>query len=287
QTFFSTEFFPVFALSLKLPSENIDVNIHPTKREVKIKDEKVIEEKIEKVLNDLLSKSGVKQVILKNIYNKTPEKIIEEAKIKDSIELKNEELFSQLSKRESLIEKIKNSIFIGTFKNKYLIFEFENSLLFVDQHAAYERINYEKFLKEIETGNIQVQQLLTPLIINLNPEEMSIWEKTEKIIEKYGFITTKWSENKIAIHGYPSLIKNIEFSIRNILAEKDIKKYDKESLAKRACKSSVVAGQKLNEQEIKYLIEKLEECENPFVCPHGRPIVIEISEKFLDNQFLR
>jgi DNA mismatch repair protein MutL len=116
---------------------------------------------------------------------------------------------------------------------------------------------------------------------------MAIYEKVEKIIEKYGFLTTKWSENKIAIHGYPSLLRDIEFSIRNLLSEEKIEKYDKEEIAKRACKVSITSGQKLTEKEAKHIIEKLIECKNPFVCPHGRPIVVEISERFLDIQFLR
>ncbi|MCM8818739.1 MAG: DNA mismatch repair endonuclease MutL [Candidatus Omnitrophica bacterium] len=290
QKFFSSEFFPVFALFLKLPFEDIDVNIHPTKREVKIKNENEIGRKIVEILDEIFKKGQTKIVEVDKKYEKI-EEIQRTENIKEKIEIfdfkeQKTEIFEE-KVSAGLIEKLKNASYIGTFKNKYLIFEFENSLLFIDQHAAVERINYEKFLNEIETGKINIQQLLTPIIINLNQEEIFIYEKIEKIIEEFGFITTRWSENKIAIHGYPSLIKDIEFSIRNILSEKDIKKYDKDSVAKRACRNSVMAGQKLTNQEVKYIIENLIECKNPFVCPHGRPIVIEISEKFLDSQFLR
>lgn len=288
QSFFSTEFFPVFAIFLKLPYENVDVNIHPAKREVKIKNEEKICREIFEFLNKLFRKGEGKK-IEERLYEKEEEEIKTE-RVKENVDVffeEKEELFDERIEKKGLLEKLKNSRFVGIFKNKYLIFEFESSLFFIDQHAAFERITYEKFLNEIENGKINIQQLLTPLIINLSPEEIINYEKFEKIIEKFGFITTRWSENRIAIHGYPSLIRDIEFSLRNVLSESDLKKYNKEDIAKRACRSSIMAGEELSEEEAKYIIEKLTECNNPFVCPHGRPVVIEITERFLDSQFLR
>ncbi len=284
QNFFSTEFFPVFAIFLNLPAEDVDVNIHPTKREVKIKYENEISKEITSFLNELFKKVNTKVVQIEKKYEPSLQ-ITKKEIIKENFDIFTLEKIDEPKK--SIKEKLKNSEFIGTFKNKYLIFAFGDSLFFIDQHAAVERINYEKFIEEIEKGDINIQQLLTPLIINLNYEEMLIYEKVEKIIEKYGFLTSKWSENKIAIHGYPSMLKDIEFSIRSLLSEEDIEKYDKEEIAKRACKVSITSGEKLTEQEAKNIIEKLIECKNPLVCPHGRPVVIEITEKFLDFQFLR
>jgi len=284
QSFLSTEFFPVFAIFLSLPYEDVDVNIHPTKREVKIKYENEISKEIINFLKMIFKKTNTKVVQIEKRYEPVIKKSEKEI-LREDVDIFAVEKTDE--KETGLIEKLKNSEFIGIFKNKYLIFAYDDSLFFIDQHAAVERINYEKFIEEIESGKINIQQLLTPLIINLNYEEMAIYEKVEKIIEKYGFLTTKWSENKIAIHGYPYLLKDIEFSIRNLLSEENIEKYDREEIAKRACKVSITSGQKLTEQEAKNIIEKLIECKNPFVCPHGRPIVIEITEKFLDIQFLR
>ncbi|MCS7179950.1 MAG: hypothetical protein NZ891_01160, partial [bacterium] len=259
---------------------------HPTKKEVKIKNDNEIAGEIVKLLEEIFKRGNVRTVEKKYLIEKEFGKEI----IKDKTNLfekKEEELLIPEEKGNTLKEKIKNIRFIGVFKNKYLMFETENGLLMIDQHAAVERINYERFLNEIEENKLQIQQLLTPLIINLNYEEMIVWEKTEKILEKYGFFTTRWSENKIAIHGFPSLIKDIEFSIRSILEEKDIKKFDKNEIIKRACRISVMAGQKITQEEAEYIIKKLIECRNPFVCPHGRPILIEINESFIDRQFLR
>lgn len=297
QSFFSSEFFPVFAIYLKIPYQNIDVNIHPTKREVKIKEENKIAKKIVEAISEILKEGRAKKIEIGEKYHGMKEEITikEKIKEKDNLIFQTEkleekgfyELFDEEKKKGVLREKLRKNDFIGVFKSKYLIFQTDDSLLMIDQHAAMERINYEIFINQIEKGEIQIQQLLTPIIIELNYEEMIIWEKTEKILEKYGFLTTRWSENKIAIHGYPILIKDIEFAIRNILEEKDTEKYDKEEISKRACRVSIMAGEKITEQEAKYLVEKLSECKNPFVCPHGRPIVIELTESFIDRQFLR
>ncbi|MCM8784661.1 MAG: DNA mismatch repair endonuclease MutL [Candidatus Omnitrophica bacterium] len=297
QSFFSSEFFPVFAVYLQIANQNIDVNIHPTKREVKIKDEDRIAKKIIDIINEILKEGKIKKIEAERKYLGQKEKVRINEKIKEENNLifqtkKTEEkeiyeLFKEEKIKVILREKLKRSCFIGVFKSKYLIFESDDSLLIVDQHAVMERINYEIFINQIEKGKIQIQQILTPIIIELNYEEMIIWEKTAKILERFGFLTTRWSENKIAIHGYPSLIKDIEFAIRNILDEKDIKKYDKEEVSKRACRVSIMAGEKITDKEAKYLIEKLAKCKNPFVCPHGRPIIIELTENFLDRQFLR
>lgn len=286
QSFFSTEYFPVFSLYLSLPFENVDVNIHPTKREVKIKNEEFLVKEIITIIKNLLP-SG-KPIILSykassDICKEFTESIKEESNLFQTEEKKTELFFEE----RKLTEKLINSIFIGIFRNKYLIYEYDDSLYFIDQHAAVERINYEKFLEEIEKNDIKIKQFLIPIILNLSVDEMIIWEKIYKILEKYGFETTKWSENKIAIHSAPSLIKDIEFTIRNFLAEKDIEGYDKNEIAKMACKVSITTGEKLTEEEAKYIVEELIKCKNPFVCPHGRPIIVEIKEKFLDKFFLR
>ncbi|MCD6408143.1 DNA mismatch repair protein MutL, partial [bacterium] len=160
-------------------------------------------------------------------------------------------------------------------------------LFVIDQHAAHERINYEKFLTQIKKKNIEIQRLLSPIIINLTPQEISVWEEGKEKIEKIGFLTTRWDRESIAIYGYPALIKNPEIAIRNILSEREIKKWDEEKLARNACRASVMAGENISEEEAVHLKNSLVECENPLTCPHGRPTIIEISESFFDREFLR
>ncbi|MCM8820572.1 MAG: hypothetical protein NC932_01280 [Candidatus Omnitrophica bacterium] len=189
--------------------------------------------------------------------------------------------------KEDLRAKLKRAFYTGCYKNKYLFFDGGDVLLIIDQHAAHERIRFEILKRQWESGKVDIQRLLTPLIIRVSYEEISVWEEGHKILEELGFLTTRWDANSIALHGFPQGIKNPEISIRNIFAEGSILRYDKEEIAKRACKGAVSAGDRINEEEATYIKNELLKCDTPFTCPHGRPTVIELSESFFDRQFLR
>ncbi|HDD64969.1 MAG TPA: DNA mismatch repair endonuclease MutL [Firmicutes bacterium] len=276
--------FPFFCIFIDIPSSQVDVNIHPAKREVKIRSENFVFSIIEELCDEILERGKPRRIekINKDFY--IPE--IHGEKIGErEPEYIQKSIFSY--REESLRDKLRDSIYIGSFLNKYLIFGTVNSLLFIDQHAAHERINYEKFKKQIENGKIEIQHLLTPLLMKLTFEEILIWEKGKDKFEKIGFSTSKWDKDIIAINSHPRLIEKPEIAMRNLLSEKDIERYDEYTIAKMACKNSVKAGKILTKKEAEFLKRKLLECEDPFVCPHGRPTVVEIEEKFLDKYFLR
>lgn len=292
---FPKNVYPFFTIFLNLPPEKVDVNIHPTKREVKIEDEFNIVSKIGLFCeHTILSLGKPKQVI---IPFKEEKQIKEEKELQITEEIKEtqEQYFFQ-SEKENLIseekyktlkDKLSHSVYIGSFINKYLIFSSEESLLLMDQHAVCERITYEKFKQQINEGKIQVQNFLTPILLKLSIQEMIIWQEGKKKLEEIGFETTLWDKETIAVHSSPTLIKNPEISIRSLLSGENISNYDTDTIAKLACRQSVMAGQLLTEEEALFLRNELLLCKEPFVCPHGRPTVVEISEKFIDKQFLR
>ncbi|MFH1645630.1 MAG: DNA mismatch repair endonuclease MutL, partial [Candidatus Omnitrophota bacterium] len=276
---------PVFLINLKIPAENIDANIHPTKREVKIKNENVICSILRHFTeNTLMTEGKPKQInrvfIDKPIsqiadIHKTENKPFQSAPYKsnfnrqvnstsypitrkfenppnererfaqrllfDSETHLSEENAISTNKHKDLKTKLISSRFVGNFINKYLIFETENSLILIDQHAAQERINFEKLTIQIESGNIEIQNLLSPLTLSLSKEELITWEETKDSLEKIGFSTTLWKDDNIALHSHPNLITNPEKSLRNILADIETKSFDPESLARRACRSSIMA----------------------------------------------
>ena len=278
--------YPFFCIFIELPPEEVDVNIHPTKREVRIRKENIIFSLLESLCDEIILQKGkprrMEKISDKKFY--IPE--VQQEKIGEKeAEYVQADIFS--GREENLRDKLQNSIYIGSFLNKYLIFGTTSSLLFIDQHAAHERINYEKFKRQIESGKVEIQRLLSPLLLNLTFGEMVVWEKGKDKFEKLGFSTTKWDKEIIAVHSYPRLIDNPEIAIRNLLSGQDIEKYDKDTLAKMACKQSVTAGKILTAKEAESLKKQLLKCEDPFVCPHGRPTVIEIEEKFLKKYFLR
>ncbi len=312
--------FPFFAIYINLPARDVDVNIHPMKREVRIKNEGLLCSVLRNICEQAIMQHGqIKQVQtshenkqntnhtyyfetndkkdddpLPKFYN-LPQKTLKTTPIKSP---DTPSMFSTNSKffippeiwadnQNNLQKRMKDASYIGTFIKKYMLFSDEKNLLIIDQHAAAERITYERLLLQLQEGKIEYQQLLSPVIINLSPNEIIAWQEKRELLQKSGFSTTQWDKETIAIHSYPSLLADIEKSIRAILADKDATIKKLEDIARIACRSSIMAGDKLNPEEAIAMKKQLLECMDPFTCPHGRPTIIEISDDFLEKQFLR
>lgn len=299
--------YPFFAAFIDLPPESIDVNIHPTKREVKIKSEYMLLSLLRPLCEmTLMSKGKAKQV--QHIPETTAEKIPSGKRNRaaspsrvsgrpvskqyilhdlreDLLKYRQEDIFTV--KQDNLRNVLTSSRYIGSFINKYLLFEAESSMLVIDQHAAHERITYEQLKAQIEKGRIQAQQLLTPLLMKLSPQEMISWEEGKSKLEELGFSNTLWDNETIAVHTYPLLIAKPEAAVRNLLSGESINRCDNDTLARRACRQSVMAGEGMSKEQAEYIRKQLLSCKDPFTCPHGRPVIIEIQEKVLEKQFLR
>ena len=301
--------YPFFVVMIDLPASEVDVNTHPAKLQVKIKNENLIIGALRLLAHEtLMSSSKPKQINQLHTYKLTKESIYSKPAQPSLAENSNfqytlnqpsnypEQAQSQpdisLDKFQNVSQKnLKNQLaqsrYIGSFIKKYLIFETESSLLFIDQHAAQERITFESLLKQIAGGNIETQKLLTPFTIKLSTQEMLVWEKIKDHLEKIGFSTNLWDKESIALQSHPVLIKELEISLRNLLNEDQKEESTNENLARRACRSSLMTGYDVGPTQAQYLKEQLLKCKNSFICPHGRPTVIEIQEKLLNKQFLR
>lgn len=312
------EFSPFFAIYINLPAEDIDVNIHPSKREVKIKDEnrvcsllRVMCEQILMTKGQITQATATRSETMANsrggaaTYERTgPSDIFETAYDGSYPTTPRDDYAYPKSNRETqdffipkdnflsqnetnLQKKLEHARFIGAFMNKFLLFESVASLLVIDQHAAAERITYEHLIVQMEKGQLEVQNLLTPTLIKISPQEMVSWEEAKDKLEAVGFSNSKWDKDTIAVHSHPQLLSETEKAVRLLLSGENIARCDFETIARRACRSSIMAGDKLNPQQAEFQREKLLQCLDPFTCPHGRPTIIELSENFLDKQFLR
>ena len=331
--------FPCFALFVDLPAEDVDVNIHPAKREVKIKDENKLCSLLRHLCeNTLMSAGKPKQAQAATEFSSTQNndffkpadpRVINRAlaqtdqkehtdtiipspfKWQDASPSSGEPrqetarrqptekysfpqsdparvdktLFAQ--KNDSLKERLTRARFIGSFMNKFLFFDAGKVLLVVDQHAAQERVTFEMLIQQMENSRIEVQRLLSPYLVALEPRELTTWEEAKNILEEMGFESTQFDDQTIAVHTYPVLIKDVERAVRDILSGGNAARCDHESLARRACRASVMAGDKMDARQAAFQREALIKCRDPFTCPHGRPTVVEMSEGFLDKQFLR
>lgn len=290
---YSRGIYPFFSIYITMPPGDLDVNVHPAKREVKIKNESELISLLRGLGEELLmTKSKAKQY--------TPALTMPQASIYRPAEYSREQTPASANQQglfnfepsvpgetSSLSKKLQQGRYIGGLLRKYLLFESPDSLLVIDQHAAAERINFEKLKGEIENGKVEIQQLLSPILVRLSHQEILAWEENKEIIEKAGFACTLFDKETLAIHAHPNLITQAENSLRNLLAGESLPKLKPEALARLACKSSVTFGQNITPQAAEYQREKLLRCQAPFTCPHGRPTVIELSDDSLMRQFLR
>lgn len=185
--------------------------------------------------------------------------------------------------------------FIIQLHNKYILAQIKSGLMIIDQHVAHERILYEKAINRLETNIPFSQQLLFSKKVELDPARIDLIKELLNHLTKLGFALKFSGKKYIIIEGVPDDVKRgteekvlleilEEYSINKI--EKDIE--EKDNVAKSySCKTAVKAGDKLNEQEMRLLIDQLFATSMPYVCPHGRPIVVKISLNEFDRRFGR
>lgn len=283
-----------FIAHITLDPANVDVNIHPTKREVRLKNEARIISVLRRMTEyQLMHKGQAKEMggLPADEVIFAPGQL--QAKFNPSTYTPTGQDtsmpldFQLFGQENTLRAKFAKGRYVGNFLQKYLIFEADESLLIVDQHAAQERIMFEKFKNQIENTKVESQPLLTPLLLKLTPQEKITWEENRERLAAAGIETTQFDEDTIALQTQPLLLKNIELVVRALLAGGEAQRLDKDTLARRACKASITAGDKIDPSQAEHQRKELLDCKDPFVCPHGRPTVIEITQGFLDRQFLR
>jgi len=285
---------PAVFLLISVDPASIDVNVHPTKREIKFKDEEAIYSIIfQMVRSRLLTNDAIPQI---SGYNQSEAKPSTE--YPQQISSRNENINS--AKTEYVVQEFtkKNAFqpkYIGRIFELYIVAEYEGELLIVDQHAAQEKILYEKFKKDLNDKTLKIQNLLIPVNIDLPPKEFSILADLKDELGKIGFEIEEFGKNSFIIKTVPDTFDNISVIsvISDIILKKKVGGLSETSekliddITQSACKTAVKAGDKLSEAETVKLLEELLGCENPYTCPHGRPTMIKLSKDELDRRFLR
>ena len=380
KSFSTVNKFPFFILFIEVYPENIDVNIHPSKAEIKFKDERLIFKKVFDTVHEALRNEIFKEFEVKkdentnfkkdefkeisfdikddyekkertkvtlpvdlnyertyskdyeNIYekeysNSSSSKYLEETKTNNNVNYNNIDskesntLNENVTLRENfykdnvLDEKIskipkedlsnKNSNeripkfpplrIIGQFNKTYILGEYDEVLYMIDQHAAHEKILFEKYFKSIEEGSIIIQPLLVPEIIDLTLDDFSYYEENKEIFKNAGFTLEEFGGNSLALKEVPYFLgkldaKGLFLSILDNIKELGSGKtpevkYNK--IATMACKAAVKGHDLLSEQEMIKLVEDLRYINDPFHCPHGRPTIIKFTNYDLEKKFRR
>ena len=273
-----------FILNLEMPANYYDVNVHPTKMEVRFNDE----DKLYKVFYHAIKSSMLNSEFLDN----NEEEYQKENYIENELEFltnkfKNDspvELINRENKREIEYK------YIGILFRTFIIIEIEDDMFLIDQHAGHERILYEQ-IKENYKNHIQnnSQLMLVPEIFNLSHKEIEFIKQNIELFRNTGFDIELFGENSVKISGIP----NLEYKInsRNIFLDvldemltmerTSIKDIEERFIATVACKAAVKANMDLSRQEVENLIQRLLKLKNPFTCPHGRPTTIKFNKNEL------
>ncbi|MFQ3549459.1 MAG: DNA mismatch repair protein MutL, partial [Armatimonadota bacterium] len=190
---------------------------------------------------------------------------------------------------------LKGAKLIGQAKNMYMIAECDDGIIIIDQHIAHERVLYESFLKDKEEKKT-IQMLVMPVSLSLSQRESKIVSEKLEDIQKSGFILEPFGKDTFLIRGVPASIKlkDAESVLKDIIDElvdfsisKHIIVKQDQVLITSSCKMAVKAGDSLSFDELQKLLNDLLKCDNPFVCPHGRPIIVSLSNWELERKFHR
>ena len=319
-TYIPKDKFPIVVLNIDVDPILIDINIHPTKMDIKFSKmdslKQLITEVVTKKLEELIliptaavrdtsSINEVKEQINKVRENSDYEEVVKEDRpkyeeVRLSFEVNEDSASdSEVSEEKKPVEvekeyRIKEMIPRGIVYLTYIIAENEDGMFIIDQHAAAERINYEKVLNALRKDKVVVD-LLVPIKIELTGPEFLIVRENFDILEKYGFNAEEFGHNTIIIRSHPSWISEdiAEECIRKVVDIVSVKEdfnFDEfvwRMAATMACRMSVKANDYISYDDQMFLLDSLRKCDNPFTCPHGRPTIITYTKYDLEKLFKR
>ena len=322
--------FPFTALYISMNPDMINVNIHPTKLEVRFTNEQEICNFITDTISDTLKNTDITPNIYKDSFNidKTPNDALNENKqeyivsnkyeinnknqddykkayvqpfekigraMEEHIKAENNKVeqinFFDIHKEES-IAKIK---LIGQVFRTYWLFEIDDTLFIMDQHAAHEKVLFEKYIKEYKDKKIYSQELIVPIKLELTSKERDVLESNYEKFSQFGFDIEHYGNNTFLIRSVPFNLYNLDVEelfhsifeniSENISTDNNDKLYIK--IATISCKAAVKGNNKLSESEVIKLMDDLLKLDNPYQCPHGRPTVIRMNRTDLEKSFAR
>ncbi len=282
---------PVSAVNISLPYEDVDVNVHPTKAEVRFRKEAQVFASLQRAVRAVLVASAP-----------VPQIHIAPA---DSVQAYQPSFVaSPLASRPSATpppagvktQEVQSPALrvLGQASNTYIVAEGPNGIFLLDQHAAHERVLYEKIVAEMKQGSPSVQALLEPVPIELSPEHQELVRDDAEAMRAYGFDLDTFGEDSYVLRAVPAVCRRGD-PAEALLEVLEMIKRDGASLggtrealaASIACHSSVRAGMSLDLEEMREIIRLLEKVENPHSCPHGRPTMLHLSSQNLERQFGR
>ena len=310
--------YPIVVLNVKMDNQLIDVNVHPSKWEIRLSKERQLEALIRSAIEECLRANMIapeikgmevvgqvrESVVFQNLdLTQNQEKkiepfVIEETK-KDYLstvqEVKENPTIVHTEEVKKSKEVFPDMQVIGQLHGKYILAEDETYLYLVDQHAAQEKYHYEQFKLHLEKPITEFFELLLPVQVEVTHSRMQRVNEMNEQLNQIGVQLESFGGNTILIRKVPIWMSqvDIELFLRDILdyffEEKEISLLSlrKQAIATMACHTSIRFNRHLSKEEMEKVIEDLKACEDPFHCPHGRPSFMRLSDKQLEKEFYR
>ena len=303
-------------LSMEIEPVLVDVNVHPTKREVRF----INEPTVHTIVMHTIKKSLHKEVTMVQAKEKTtyPEgspfekRRIEEA-MRDYL-LKSQKWQESISPEELFkprkfripepqkridIEKVE-MVALGQIDNLYIVTRSTDGIVILDQHAAWERILYEQLENDYKDQRIESQRLLFPIQLELPPHNVQVLIENIDLFSKLGFEVEQFGHNSFLVKATPHILgKEIQKQFIIDLIDEisdEVKRKESNRMALEissdifkimACRAAIMAGQSLSDEEIDEVLRRLNRCKSPHICPHGRPTMIKLTREELARRFKR
>lgn len=329
QSFLMQHKYPFTVLHIQIDSNLLDINVHPTKMDLRIKDaENLIPFLYHTLYNILSSKELIPEVSLEE---KKLEPAFERSKEYEKVKKREERLAEPFEKnriakeqqiKEQALYQINQKPFIeqaeqielfngqflaeeakeqhriiGQVFETYWLVEYQNKLFIIDQHAAHEKVLYEKMMTRLQTQQLISQMLNPPMILTLSIREEELFIRFQSYFEKIGFVIEHFGGKEYAIRAVPDSLlgiaqKELFLELLDNLAEEVqtqtiTSSILNEKIASMSCKAAVKGNHTLSKLEVKALIEELMKLENPYHCPHGRPTIVVMSKYEMEKKFKR
>jgi len=275
---------PIAVINISLPTQELDVNIHPAKAQIKFCHEQAVFSSARKAVEEALARTPIAS------SKAVPFSVSSGQWQSPRMIMDNEPAFvvAQLPTMELPVLRV-----LGQLANTYIIAEGPNGLYLIDQHAAHERILYDRISAQWAQKEVEVQGLLQPITIELSPREEETLRASKEFLVEFGFTIEPFGNRSYVIRAIPALmarvniIEIISALLDNLASKEGPNPWEEKIAQSLACHGAIRAGQQLSNEEMRELIKQLEQTKQPRACPHGRPTMIHLSSHQLEKEFGR
>ncbi len=282
---------PVAIINIALPGKEIDINIHPAKSEVKFQNERpvfsAVQKAVRRALIELAPAPKIEEIATAYTAPSAPGRTLWTSAGAGHSPATESPVASP-----TLAFSLPALRLLGQLSNSYIVAEGPDGLYLIDQHAAHERILFEEIKHQVSHQEIEVQGLLEPVTLEVNPKEDTVLKAYYENLTEFGFSLEPFGDRTYLVRAVPALLHDKDWGgvLRELwdsLLEKDKGDWIEKIAISIACHSAVRAGQGLTDDEMRQLIRQLEQTAIPNTCPHGRPTMIHLSAGQLEREFGR